>query len=58
MRENENVVSEELLEQEGKSSFDFAQIYKVIILNWKWFALSLIICLGIAAIYLRYTTPV
>ncbi|SFG53899.1 polysaccharide biosynthesis tyrosine autokinase [Prevotella sp. KH2C16] len=58
MEENKNLVSEETLEQEGKSSFDFAQIYKAVILNWKWFVLSLIICLGIAAIYLRYTTPV
>ena len=29
----------------------------MLILNWKWFLLSLIICLGLAAIYLRYTTP-
>ena len=58
MEENKNLVPEESLEQEGKSSFDFAQIYKAVILNWKWFVLSLIICLGIAAIYLRYTTPI
>ena len=43
--------------QDGKSSFDFSTIYSTIILNWYWFILSLIICLGIAAIYLRYTTP-
>lgn len=58
MEENKNLVPEESLEQEGKSSFDFAQVYKTVILNWKWFVLSLIICLGIAAIYLRYTTPI
>ncbi len=44
--------------EEEKSSFDFAAIYTTLILNWKWFVLSLIICLGAAAIYLRYKTPV
>ena len=44
--------------EEDKSSFDFAAIYTTLILNWKWFILSLIICLGTAAIYLRYKTPI
>ena len=52
--ENANVP----FEKEEQSAFDFAAIYTTIILNWKWFALSLIICLGVAAIYLRYTTPI
>ena len=43
---------------EEKSTFDFQTIYTTLILNWKWFVLSLIICLGLAAIYLRYKTPV
>ena len=29
----------------------------MLILNWQWFVLSLIICLGIAWLHLRYTTP-
>lgn len=45
-------------EQEEQSSSDFAAIYTTIILNWKWFALSLLICIGAAIVYLRYTTPV
>lgn len=45
-------------EKEEQSSFDFAAIYSTIILNWQWFLLSLIICVGVAAIYLRYTTPI
>ena len=45
-------------EDESSSSFDFATIYTTLILNWKWFLLSLIICLGSAAIYLRYKTPI
>ena len=40
-----------------KGFFDLGAIYATLILNWKWFVLSLIICLGAAAIYLRYTTP-
>jgi len=38
--------------------FSFANIYTAVILNWKWFVLSLIICIGLAAVYLRYTTPI
>lgn len=45
-------------EQEEASKFDFAIIYRLLVLNWKWFVLSLIIALGAAAIYLRYTPRV
>ena len=45
-------------EKEGVTSFfDFAALYRTIILNCYWFVLSLIIFGGIGAIYLRYTTP-
>ena len=44
-------------ELEEGSSFDFKIIYTTLILNWQWFVLSLIICLSVAAIKLRYTTP-
>ena len=45
-------------EKEGVTSFfDFAALYRTVILNWYWFVLSLIIFGGIGAIYLRYTTP-
>lgn len=40
-----------------KGFINLGAIYATLILNWKWFVLSLIICLGAAAIYLRYTTP-
>lgn len=49
---------ESIQENEEKSSFDFATIYTALILNWKWFVLSLIICMGAAHIYLRYATPI
>jgi len=44
--------------EETRSTFSFANIYTAVILNWKWFVLSLIICIGLAAVYLRYTTPI
>lgn len=45
------------IEPEKKSLVNFASIFRALVLNWKWFVLSLIICLGIALIYLRYITP-
>ncbi|MBR5919365.1 MAG: capsid assembly protein, partial [Prevotella sp.] len=58
MEENKNIAIENATEQEEKSLIDFQKIYQTLILNWKWFVLSLIFCLGLAAIYLRYTTPI
>ena len=57
MEENNNLVNENFQEQEERSFFNFRSLFETFILNWQWFALSLIICLGMAAIYLRYTTP-
>ena len=59
MEENiKNETQNSETQQGGKSFLDFQTLYVTLILNWKWFMLSLIICLGLAAIYLRYTTPV
>lgn len=58
MEENKNLEMESIQENEEKSNFDFATIYTALILNWKWFVLSLIICMGAAHIYLRYATPI
>lgn len=43
---------------EEQSSFNFQTIYTAFVLNWKWFLLSIFICLGIGFLYLRYATPV
>lgn len=45
-------------EENEKSSFDFQKIFTLFLLNWKWFVLSLIICIGASYLYLRYSTPV
>ncbi len=58
MEENKNLDKERVNGLEEKSYFDFQAIYTTIILNWKWFLLSLSICLGTAFLYLRYTTPI
>lgn len=38
-------------------SFNIIAIWKEVILNWEWFLLSIIICIGLAFIYLHYSTP-
>ena len=59
MEENKNLgLAPATTEQEEKSSIDFQTIYTAFILNWKWFVMSLIICMGCAMVYLRYKTPV
>lgn len=39
-------------------TIDLRDIFTAVVLNWKWFSLSIIICVGLAFLYLRYTTPV
>uniref|UniRef100_A0AB33ILT2 non-specific protein-tyrosine kinase n=2 Tax=unclassified Prevotella TaxID=2638335 RepID=A0AB33ILT2_9BACT len=60
MEEKKNVVPEnaQVQEQEEQSSFDFLALYTTLVLNWKWFLVSLVICIGCALVYLRYATPV
>lgn len=43
---------------EEQSSINFQTIYTAFILNWKWFLLSIIICVGLGFLYLKYSTPV
>ena len=41
-----------------KSSFDIRTLYTMVVLNWKWFVLSLIVCLSLAVVYLKLATPI
>ena len=51
--------AEGILEEEQESSaFDFQTVFAILVLNWQWFLLSLIIFISGALIYLRYATPV
>ncbi|HRN17412.1 MAG TPA: Wzz/FepE/Etk N-terminal domain-containing protein, partial [Xylanibacter oryzae] len=45
-------------EEDEKSSLNFSTIFQIVILNWQWFVLSIIICVCCAALYLRYEDPV
>lgn len=45
-------------EDSEQSSFNFQKLYTIFILNWKWFVLSIIICLCCSYLYLRYKSPV
>lgn len=58
MEESKSLEKEFSQESEEKSSIDLKTIYALLVINWKWFVLSLVICLGAAYIYLRYTTPI
>jgi len=49
---------EGLLDEERQQGLNFAKIYTMVVLNWQWFLLSLIVCLGLAYAYLRYADPV
>ena len=50
---------DELINEENESSaLSFQNILAMVVLNWQWFLLSLIICVSGALIYLRYTEPV
>lgn len=52
----ENTNSEQ--QPQKLSLFDPQMLFKLLVLNWKWFILSLIICLGLAYIKLRYSTTI
>ena len=53
MEENKNLELENVQNQEEKSAIDFQLIYTTLILNWKWFILSIILCLGLGYLYLH-----
>ena len=50
MEENQNVMIEEEV-----SSFDFMQLWQLFKKNWKWFPVSIIVCVLIAFVYLWFT---
>lgn len=59
-KKNKHIMEEvkNMNQVEEQSSFDLKAILTMLILNWQWFVLSVILCLGIAFCYLRYTTPI
>ena len=45
-------------EKRSVSGFDLQKVFAHLVLNWQWYLLSVIICLGCAFFYLRYTRPI
>ena len=43
--------------EEEQSMFNFQNLFAMLVINWQWFLLSLIICVCGALLYLRYATP-
>ena len=49
MEENNNIVQHNSQQDvEESSSINLQLIYKTLVLNWQWFVLSVIVCLGVA----------
>ena len=61
MEENKKIETLEaidtIVQQEEESSFDIRTIFTLLVLNWQWFALSMLIFVFGALIYLRYAEP-
>lgn len=58
MEENKNYELEDLQEQEEQSALDFQTIYSTLILNWKWFLLSIVLCCALAVTYVKLAPKV
>lgn len=50
---------ESLLDKDAIGSrIDFRKLYAILVLNWHWFLLSMLLCIGGAVTYLKLTEPV
>ena len=51
-------IDEERLEAEESSGFDYRLLWSIIVLNWYWLIASVLVCVAVAFVYLRYQAPV
>ena len=58
MEENKNYELEDLQEQEEQSALDFQTIYSPLILHWKWFLLTIVLCCALAVAYVKLAPKV
>ncbi len=56
MEETKNTVLTNDQENEEQSSIDFKTVYSMVVLNWKWFVLSTIVCVGLGFAYVKLAT--
>lgn len=54
----ENVKKKVYDEVEENELFDLKKIWALVLINWYWVLLSVLVCLCISVVYLRYTSPV
>lgn len=54
---NKYLQTNDVSEEQG-SDFDYREIWTAVILHWHWFVISVVACLVVAFLYLRYTAPV
>lgn len=55
MKEEQNIP---MNDEQDELTIDYRAILQKYLKHWRWFAASVLVCLIIAFIYLRYTTPV
>lgn len=58
MEENKNLELENVQNQEEQSALDFQTICSTLILNWKWFLLSIVLCCALAVAYVKLAPKV
>lgn len=58
MEDNKYLGLSEGQDNEEQSSIDFQVIYSTLVLNWKWFLLSAIICVGLGFTYVKLATKI
>ena len=51
-------IDNERLETEESSGFDYRKLWSLVVLNWYWIILSIVLFITAAFIYLRYQAPV
>ena len=44
--------------EEKEEKTDYREVFFKYLIRWPWFVASVVVCLSIASLYLRYTTPV
>lgn len=57
LNENDFLSTNGTGEEENKSFFTFKTLWTLFYLNWYWVILSLMICMSVAYVYLKYTEP-
>ena len=58
LKDIENLLDDVQDSPNRNSWFTFPNFLALLVLNWQWFLLSLIICLSASLLYLRYANPV